>query len=433
MDSVESKALFALSARPIWALDELPNGIDIDVLRGLDTSEFIEVRLVLMIGGSRSGARHTVFQPAPQTWYSPSRDRGPHGSRFGTWDVVFRQNVRGARDHPPELRLTDLGRAEVARLRRKELDVPGVGPPAWTDLRQDAREFDRDNPSIRSTLLHCPLHPRHAPQPLPEMARVLKRTARLSFRASDTRRITPPMTFLWSPAHEACSGDASAQWTALCERLWQLATPLIARVLPESTNCDPLHAPRLDSKSWHPEGELLVHWLSWRLPEGCPPAECVLGVVEVVGGRERVVPASPLHPPFAKGYPHGPDGVELNPGMRLLGWWHSTLNPAGRALVAAVDGLMRALEPDRIPGTRASEDQESDIAKSFRNALWISRATKGGLNSEVLRKCRGRGRLTRTIRRGTQYLYFVPEIANEYVQYGEKLLQALKENRNYPK
>lgn len=132
-------ALGLLAVRKEWRLEEVRGTVGLDMLRALDAEGFIQVRPWLwQAQGARPGQPVTSL-PKPLEWFSPIATP-QYG---GPWEGVF----RGDRDEEPpvwwEVRVTDRGRAELARPRRslggKQADKQEVQkesavakPDGWT-------------------------------------------------------------------------------------------------------------------------------------------------------------------------------------------------------------------------------------------------------------------------------------------------------------
>jgi len=58
--------------------------------------------------------------PSPHDWCSPIREP----RMLGTWDQVLSKRVRDLHHHPNEIRVTEGGRAELARIRRSARPAP---------------------------------------------------------------------------------------------------------------------------------------------------------------------------------------------------------------------------------------------------------------------------------------------------------------------
>ena len=120
----EQVALARLAKRDIWKLNELPRWIDKDMLRCLDDDGLIEVRQIVMTNRQKTYGDPTPPAPARLNWFSPIEQP----DMAGNWDKVLQHGVGDDRTPPWELRLTDPGRAELARQSR-EAHPPAV-PPA---------------------------------------------------------------------------------------------------------------------------------------------------------------------------------------------------------------------------------------------------------------------------------------------------------------
>jgi hypothetical protein len=110
----ETETLMRLAGRPAWGVDELPGTIDADTLRCLDEREWVEARYVIMWNQKKHPADTTPPLPSPSEWFSPMRNP----QMAGDWDAIVGNRSRGAHNHPAEVRLSDRGRATLARRRR---------------------------------------------------------------------------------------------------------------------------------------------------------------------------------------------------------------------------------------------------------------------------------------------------------------------------
>lgn len=137
MDAGEATVLMQLGERELWGIDELPAEIDIDLLRCLDESELIEVRYVVM----QNRQPHPV--PAPSSWFSPMRQP----RLAGTWEKILEKCKRDKWSHPPELHVSERGRACLARLRRQAGSPAGGGgggsDERWRDILYSAKDATR--------------------------------------------------------------------------------------------------------------------------------------------------------------------------------------------------------------------------------------------------------------------------------------------------
>lgn len=113
MDLAEMAALVILGERDLWGMDELPESIDLDMVRCLDQAGLIEARFVTMSNEGESLPR----VPLPDVWFSPFKSPG----YMGDWGQVLARRKRDAFHHPPELRVSEIGKAELARMRRAKV------------------------------------------------------------------------------------------------------------------------------------------------------------------------------------------------------------------------------------------------------------------------------------------------------------------------
>lgn len=136
MDRVEAVGLLALGERKVWKVDQLPLSADIDVLRCLDAEEMVEVRYVTAVNGGRAADGTRELHPQPSAWFSPMR----RPEMAGGWETILRPQKFDERNLPSELRVSERGRAELARLRRS-LPVRLPSGPEVQRARAEAAAF----------------------------------------------------------------------------------------------------------------------------------------------------------------------------------------------------------------------------------------------------------------------------------------------------
>lgn len=115
LDPSEANAVIQLGERNIWGVDELPETIDADMLRCLDRHGMIHARIVIMQDQRRAPGDKTPPKPSPGVWFSPIQNR----SLAGDWDAVFSSHLRDSGGHPSQIRLSDVGKAERAKILRR--------------------------------------------------------------------------------------------------------------------------------------------------------------------------------------------------------------------------------------------------------------------------------------------------------------------------
>lgn len=113
LDLAEAEALLKLGSRELWGVDELPEEIDADVMRCLDDHGLVEARFVTMQNRSKYRGDTTPPAPVPSSWFSPMKNP----SRAGEWDKILGSRLRDYWTHPSEVRLSERGRAVLARMR----------------------------------------------------------------------------------------------------------------------------------------------------------------------------------------------------------------------------------------------------------------------------------------------------------------------------
>ena len=124
LDASEAAAVIQLGERTIWGVDELPETIDADMLRCLDRHGMVQARVVLMQNQSKHLGDCTPPKPSPQEWFSPIQQP----KVAGDWDAVMAWHVRDSRQHPSQIRLSDVGKAERAKVLRTAGGSAGGDP-----------------------------------------------------------------------------------------------------------------------------------------------------------------------------------------------------------------------------------------------------------------------------------------------------------------
>ncbi len=114
MDATELRALRALAQRDVWPVNELPDGIDVDTLRCLDVEGVIEARYVTAKNQTRSPGDAPNIAYSHSAWFSPIQNPG----MAGPWEKWLRPQKYDCWNPPREVRVSDRGRAEVARAAR---------------------------------------------------------------------------------------------------------------------------------------------------------------------------------------------------------------------------------------------------------------------------------------------------------------------------
>lgn len=350
MDASESIALQQLATRSHWGVDELPLSIGIDVLRGLDDLGLIEVRYVTMVSQGKYPGDPALATPSPSTWFSPIRNP----TSGGPWDAVLARKERSPQSHPDEIRLSDRGRAEVSRLGRAR---EAARAPKWTweELRQQAVKFQTDFPDCGVTLRFAPFSTpaTFLPPGMPAHATDAPMTCAGSVFGGQQ-----VVEQLWLVDPDLPIEAARRSWTDLCEGLFGLAKGVLATRLPVSLNTDPALVPYALSEDCASLG-LIAHWVNWQCPAGGPTARCALVAIPTSEGSRPVPLLLPeISPPFPDGYPAAHRGAPPLPGVREVGWC-STLQPAGQALIAAIEWLLPrvlSVAPTPVPVSLLDDD-----------------------------------------------------------------------------
>lgn len=159
------------------------------------------------------------------------------------------------------------------------------------------------------------------------------------------------------------SEAVSLGWLRLCERLWSLARKRVGDQVPAAI-VPRTDAPTIGTHDSICDAARLLHWLAW--------SGVVQGLRAEVQWRLSFVPdnesqlqhhataprAKISAQPFTNGYPEQPDAIPGMPWLRYAGWWWSTIDNAGAALVSAVDFLK-----PREPGfTEAIAEFQASVA-----------------------------------------------------------------------
>lgn len=114
MDAMELSALRVLDERDVWKVNELPASMDVDVLRCLDMDGVIEARYVTAVSDGRNPDGTPRIGQWTSAWFSPIQNPG----MAGPWDKWLRPQTYDCWNPPREVRLSDRGRAELARAER---------------------------------------------------------------------------------------------------------------------------------------------------------------------------------------------------------------------------------------------------------------------------------------------------------------------------
>jgi len=112
LDDTEAAALAALGARDKWPVDHLPAEIDADVLRCLDVAGFVEAARVTLVNQQKHHGDKTPPARSQGRWFSPIE----HPERAGGWNKI--------RSAPP---LCAAGRTESPRISVSEVQDDDFG------------------------------------------------------------------------------------------------------------------------------------------------------------------------------------------------------------------------------------------------------------------------------------------------------------------
>lgn len=147
MDTTESEALRLLSSRDVWDIDELPPEIDADILRYLDADGLIDARYVVMQNQQKHRGDSTPPKASPSHWFSPILQPVVAGD----WSRIAAKTTRDQQRHPPQVRVSDRGRAAVSRMKRAS---PPMSPTRherlptreWESILKRVHVVVRSNP-----------------------------------------------------------------------------------------------------------------------------------------------------------------------------------------------------------------------------------------------------------------------------------------------
>lgn len=105
-------------------MDQLPPTLDIDMLRCLDEAALIEVCQVTMEILHPNRDSRFPRQPCRHPPFSPIRQP----TMGGRWEVIMSKQKRDHSNHPFEVRVSERGRAELARISRSMSTVRDPAP-----------------------------------------------------------------------------------------------------------------------------------------------------------------------------------------------------------------------------------------------------------------------------------------------------------------
>ncbi|MCL4743295.1 MAG: hypothetical protein KJZ54_13955 [Phycisphaerales bacterium] len=147
LDAMEARALLQLGEREFWGVDELPEGIDADMLRCLDDRGLVEARYVVMQNRSKHRGDTTPPAPVPSSWFSPMASR----SLAGGWDKIVACRERNRGHHPNEVRLSERGRSTMARYVRRASAGRGIDQQPLRGLTAPTTATEEAKPKKRWT------------------------------------------------------------------------------------------------------------------------------------------------------------------------------------------------------------------------------------------------------------------------------------------
>lgn len=261
--------------------------------------------------------------------------------------------------------------------------------PAWKDLRADARAFARQNPTAAHTLVFVPDRSAEGVRAIDVEAGGPDDFAAMLARASDTdgplrelgvgginsrlcQRTQRALSngdgfvaeWLWSDPVGGTihpNEEAGEAWPRLCNTLWQLVVDRVDTIVPVALAAGDVDAPTIGKEPKTSDAARLLHWLAW--------SGQVEGLRANVGWRllfrptdDSQLPEFATFPksltqssPFDAGRPERPAPIPDKPWLHVAGWWWSTIERAGEALVAVIDWLFSGLSsPEaRLAGSEA--------------------------------------------------------------------------------
>ncbi|QKK09773.1 MAG: hypothetical protein HND58_17445 [Planctomycetota bacterium] len=110
----EAAALLCLGERDWWGVDELPVNVDVSILRRLDSLEYVLVSKTNLSQPRRVDGMLLPRTPSRDTWLSPIHRSG----MVVSWDQILARTRLDANHHPSEIRVSELGLAQIGRLER---------------------------------------------------------------------------------------------------------------------------------------------------------------------------------------------------------------------------------------------------------------------------------------------------------------------------
>lgn len=110
-DADMRRALETLGGARFWGIDQLPADIDAAMLRCLDNRGWLDARIVTIQNVQKYPGDTTPPVPMPGPWFSPIQQP----KQAGDWDKLAGKRGRDAWNQPPEVRVSERGKAALSR------------------------------------------------------------------------------------------------------------------------------------------------------------------------------------------------------------------------------------------------------------------------------------------------------------------------------
>ncbi len=241
----------------------------------------------------------------------------------------------------------------------------------WDDLREDARKFAGSYPAVGHTLVFVPDRTAEGASAIDVEAAGPDDFAAMAMKAQDAEAPARALglghpgsrifmqkpcpildgtgfvsELLWCnsvrgvmPNAEVCADD----WKRLCAKLWQLAATGIVARFPVAAQANEVEAPPIGTQASVCDTGRLLHWLAWSAKAQGLRATvnwqlCFRPNNESELAELERYPTAYIQRTFPDGRPARPT-LPNKPWLEPAGWWWSTIEDAGSALVAAIGWL----------------------------------------------------------------------------------------------
>lgn len=258
---------------------------------------------------------------------------------------------------------------------------------AWDDLREDARTFSRQNPETGHTLIFVSDRNAEGASRIDSYSGRFddfitgainseKLLRELGIGGVDSRILFSKQCeiregegfvaeWLWcNPVGGTIhpNDEPGRAWPRLCAALWRLIVDRVGVLIPDAIKGGEADVPNIGTDPNTPDAARLLHWLAW--------SGQVDGLMANVYWPRFFYPTEDSHltgvprtarskqvSPFSTGRPVRPNPIPNKPWLKLAGWWWSTIEPAGEALVAVIDWLSTTDAEDGDVEAKADEKE----------------------------------------------------------------------------